>query len=136
MSTHRFEYGDARVTILEPSEDTFFNKARYLVRLAVSRFAFQKVSQARMLFAPEFATILAHIESAEGLPFEVPGPMSHPDAIGKVWDIFLDSSPELWSSLVKAIGLPSLDKFTETQFMQNMDRALEELEGQMRYGDL
>jgi hypothetical protein len=134
MGTHQFEYGDVKVELLEPSETTLFNKARYLIRLAVSRFAFQKMSRARVLYAPEFATILAHIDSAEGLPFDAPSPRSHPDAVGTAWDIFLDYDPDLWKRLVKAIGLPDPERFVERQFIANMDRALAELESQMRYG--
>ncbi len=136
MNSHLFEYGDVRVSLLEPTDETLYNKARYLVRLSVARFAFQKVTQAGMLYAPEFATALAHIESAEGLPFDVPGPLAHPDAVGAAWDIFLDTDPALWASLVEAIGLPPLEKFVEQQFLENMDRALAELENQMRYGNV
>ncbi len=131
MSTHLFEYGDVKVTLEYPTEDTLFNKARYLVRLAVSRFSRQPISTARILFAPQFATILAHIQSAEGLPFEVPDPTSHPDAVGSAWDAYLDSDPELWDELINAVGLPDLDKYVERNFSQNMDRALVELEKQL-----
>ena len=73
MSTKPFEYGDVRVMLVSPSNETLMDMARYQVRLTVGQ---ERATPASMSGVIEFAAIMAHVRDVMNFPCEIPDPKS------------------------------------------------------------
>jgi hypothetical protein len=121
-----FVFGAIRARIIQPTEETLLDAARYQLRVAMCRTT--ATTPGAMSGIPEFGLILAHVREVVNFPFEIPDPLAHPDDVGAAWDHFLDSDPELWDCLIGAIGVPFNVASTY------LPLALEEVQALVRHG--
>jgi hypothetical protein len=131
MSTKPFEYGDVRVMLVNPSNETLMDMARYQVRLTVGQ---ERATPASMAGVVEFAAIMAHVRDVENFPCEVPDPKASSEEVMAAWDCFLDTDPGLWDELLRALEIP--DTVQSSIAATYLTWALSEYEDDLKRGNL